>query len=108
MVASRRGFVRFLSDFRDAMVPDHEQTREQILSRIGADLAVQSKVDLYPNAQASPVLISCDEPHSGGGVWTSSTYVNPSVPGATVSDCCWRCLVPCSSGGAAAATPTSG
>ena len=58
MAASRRGFVRFLGAFRDTMVMDHEQTREQILSRIEAALAVQSKVDLSPNSQASPGLIS--------------------------------------------------
>jgi hypothetical protein len=58
MAASRRGFVHFLGAFRDAMVMDHEQTREQILSRIEAALAVQPKVDLSPDAQASPGLIS--------------------------------------------------
>ena len=56
MAASRRGFVRFLGAFRDTMVTDHEQSREQILSRIEAALAVRSKVDLSPNALGDPVL----------------------------------------------------
>src|SRR4051794_3726087 len=56
LAASRRGFVRFLGAFRDAMVTDHEPTREQILSRIEAALAVPSGLDPSPNAQASPGL----------------------------------------------------
>jgi hypothetical protein len=58
MDASQRGFDRFLIAFRDAMVGDHGQSREQILSRIEATLAIQPQRGPTPTMQAGPDLLS--------------------------------------------------